>query len=225
MIRTSSAIGGGGTAGAALLRLAGVAALGAASGVLAKVADESGIGWLSDLGSYPGAWVVVVALFGFLAPTPMAAGLRSALFFVAMCLAYYGWSILALGFPFASELFFWLAIAVSAVPAIAASAWWATRHRGFRAGVVLAAIAGLALSSGRAHQFWLYANGLVPEHVLRPVQALLEISMALVIALVLPRYGVTRGWAAAALVPMVWIAPRLVELAERALRAAAHGLT
>lgn len=223
MIRVASAIGFRRWTGGALPRLVGVAALGAASGVLAKVADESGVGWLSDLGSYPGAWILIVALFGFAGPTPGTAAGWSALFFVAMCLGYYAWSVLVLGFPLAAEIYLWLAAAITVAPVTGAAAWWATRRRGAAPGLAVAGIAGLALSSGKVHQFWLYANGLFPEHALRPIQATLEIAMALTIALMLPRDALTRVWAGVGLVPMVWMAPRIVDLGERVLRALALG--
>ena len=61
---------------AALWLLPGVALLGVLAGVAAKAADESGLRWAADLGSYPAAWVLAVALLGRLprpgAPRPPA---------------------------------------------------------------------------------------------------------------------------------------------------------
>jgi len=51
-----------------LLVVAGVLA-----GIAAKAADESGRRWAADLGSYPAAWVLAVALIGRCAGTPRAA--------------------------------------------------------------------------------------------------------------------------------------------------------
>jgi hypothetical protein len=53
----------------AWLMLPGFAGLGVLAGVAAKAADESGIGWTADLGTYPAAWVLAVALIGRYAPT------------------------------------------------------------------------------------------------------------------------------------------------------------
>jgi hypothetical protein len=50
-------------------------ALGLVAGALAKAADESGSRWAADLGSYPAAWVLAVALLGGAAPRPAGRGL------------------------------------------------------------------------------------------------------------------------------------------------------
>jgi hypothetical protein len=67
--------------------LPGVALLGLLAGVAAKAADESGLRWAADLGSYPAAWVLAVALLGRAAWSVPAAAARSAVFFAAMSVA------------------------------------------------------------------------------------------------------------------------------------------
>jgi hypothetical protein len=54
--------------------VAGFVLLGVLAGVTAKAADESGWGWAADLGSYPAAWVLAVALIGGSAPSVRAGG-------------------------------------------------------------------------------------------------------------------------------------------------------
>jgi len=49
---------------AGLRLLATFAGLGVLAGVAAKAADESGWRWAADLGSYPAAWVLAVAVIG-----------------------------------------------------------------------------------------------------------------------------------------------------------------
>ena len=51
------------------------AGLGLVAGALAEAADESGPRWAADLGSYPAAWVLAVALLGGAAPRPAGRGL------------------------------------------------------------------------------------------------------------------------------------------------------
>ncbi len=78
-----------------LLRCAG---LGLVAGALAEAADESGLGWAADLGSFPAAWVLAVALLGRAAATVRAAAARSAVSFATMSVAYHAWAALVLGF-------------------------------------------------------------------------------------------------------------------------------
>ncbi|MCW2531580.1 MAG: hypothetical protein JWP62_1150 [Blastococcus sp.] len=61
-----------------LTRTGALALLGALAGISAKAADESGWRWAADLGSYPAARVLAVALLGRFAPTWRAAALVTA---------------------------------------------------------------------------------------------------------------------------------------------------
>jgi len=104
---------------------------GVLAGVLAKAADESGRSWAADLGSYPAAWVLAVALLAWSAPTWAAAVSRSAVFFAAMTVAYYAWAAEVLDFGRDVRLLvIWLLLSVTAVPATAVAVWWATRRAG-----------------------------------------------------------------------------------------------
>ena len=114
------------------------AVLGLVAGALAEAADESGLRWAADLGSYPAAWVLTVALVGGAAPTVRAGAARSAAFFAAMSVAYYAWAALVLGFGWNRLLVAWLLLSVTAVPAVAAAVQWATRRPRPVSGALLA---------------------------------------------------------------------------------------
>lgn len=178
-------------------RLLVPAALGAATGVLAKVAD-GGPGWLADLGSYPAAWVLAVALLGWLASTTRLAAVGSAVFFAVMSLAYYGWAVVVLGFalrPVLVLLAVWLLLSATAVPLFAVGVRWATTHRGVLPGALLAGAAALAV-----------AEGPLADDGVRPVQAVAGVLVALVVAGLLPRHGRTRAVSLVLLVPAVVVA-------------------
>jgi hypothetical protein len=203
----------GGTARRALPAsgaLVAAAALGVLAGVLAKVADESPIPWAGDLGSYPAAWVLVVALLGWSAPTWLTAVLRAAVFFAAMTVAYYAWAAEVLDFGWNVRLLAtWLVLSGTAVPATAVAVWWASRRAGVLPGALLALAAGMDLAGGvLQRQYWIW-TGAQPNLVAQPVQAVVDVGVALVLVLVLPRNRRTRLWALALLVPMTWLAFRL----------------
>ena len=174
------------------------AGLGLVAGALAKAADESGLRWAADLGSYPAAWVLAVALLGWAAPTVWAAATRAAVFFAAMSLAYYAWAALVLGFGWNRLLVAWLLLSATAVPAVSAAAQWATRRPGPRPGVLLAGTAGIVLAGG----------AVLGDAGAHPVQAVADVAVAGVLAAVLPRHGRTRLWALVLLVPATWLAGR-----------------
>ncbi|TYP86830.1 DUF6518 family protein [Blastococcus xanthinilyticus] len=192
-----------------LRRLCGFAVLGALAGVAAKLGDESGWQWAGDLGTYPAAWVLVVALIGRFAPGVGTAAVRAAVFFAAMTAAYYSWAVFVLGFGYQPALIAaWLLLSASAVAAFAAVVSWAARRPGPLAGAVLALAAGTALVNGALRGVWLVWTG--SAVVLHPVQAVAEVVVVLVVVLVLPRHRSTRLWALGLLLPMAWLAQELV---------------
>jgi Family of unknown function (DUF6518) len=178
--------------------LPGCVALGLVAGALAKAADESGLRWAADLGSYPAAWVLAVALLGRAAPTVPAAAARAAAFFAAMSVAYYAWAALVLGFGWNRLLVAWLVLSVTAVPAVAAAAQWATRRPGPLPGALLGGAAGIVLAGGAV-------PGDAGGH---PVQAVADVVVAAALVAVLPRHGRTRLWAVVVLLPATWLAGR-----------------
>lgn len=178
--------------------LPGCAGLGLLAGALAKAADESGPGWAADLGSFPAAWVLAVALLGRAAPTGRAAATRAAVSFAAMSVAYYAWAALVLGFGWNRLLVAWLLLSITAVPAVAVAAQWATRRPGPLPGALLAGAAGIVLAGG----------AVLADAGAHPVQAVADVVAAAVLVAVLPRHGRTRLWAPALLLPATWLAGR-----------------
>jgi hypothetical protein len=182
-----------------------VLVLGALSGVAAKVADESRVSWLSDLGTYPAVWVAALAVVARLSPSARTAALRATGFFTIMCAAYYAWSTYILGFGGSARLLvLWAAVALFVVPPLAAAVQWAFAHRGLLPGLVVAVVAATPLTDGTVWQmWWAYVLRAAPENFpLRPVQALVSVAVAVSIAGLLPRHTGTRLWAAALLVPV-----------------------
>ncbi|TFV68228.1 UNVERIFIED_ORG: hypothetical protein E4P37_00640 [Bacillus sp. AZ43] len=187
-----------------LRRLALLAALGLLAGVAAKVADESGRLWAADLGSDPAAWVLAVALIGWSAPTAVLAAVRAAAFFAAMTVAYYGWAAWVLDFGTDRDLVvIWLLLSATAVPAFSAVVRWSTRRPGPLAGALAALAASTALLGGTVRR--LGESEAVVLGLEKPVQALVEAVVVLVVALVLPRHHSTRIWAAVLVLPVWWL--------------------
>jgi hypothetical protein len=186
---------------AALLALAG-----AVAGIAAKAADESSWSWAADLGTYPAAWVLAVALIGRQAPGPLAAAVRAAAFFAVMSAAYYAWAALVLGFGWSRLLGAWLLVSVTAVPLVAVAVQWATRRPGVLAGAVLAAAAGLVLGGEGVLRLWHWLTD--SWQALHLVQGVVDVVVALTLTLAFPRQRSTRIWAVVLAVPMAWLAAR-----------------
>lgn len=194
------------------LVVAGLAAVGVLAGVVAKAADESGITWAGDLGTYPAAWVLTVALIGRAASTWRTAAMRAAAFFATMTLAYYAYAAWVLGFGWNRLLPVWLILSATAVAGAAVASWWGTRRAGPLPGALMGLAAGIALAGGSVQRlFWVW-TGVMPELAARPVQAAVDVVTALVLTLVLPRRWSTRLWAIVLAVPMVWLAGRCLDL-------------
>ena len=189
------------------------ALLGVVAGVAAKAADESGWRWAADLGSYPAAWVLAVALIARSAPATPTAAARSAAFFAAMTLAYYAWAAEVLGFGWSLLLPVWLFLSATAVAVFAATTWWASRTTGLLPGAVIALAAAVPLAGGEFLGLWYWIvdspSGFVPVH---PVQGVVDAVVALALILVLPRTSRTRLWALLLLVPAVVLAGSLLDV-------------
>jgi hypothetical protein len=187
-----------------------LAAAGVLAGVAAKAADESGVGWAADLGTFPAAWVLAVAAIGRFAPTWRAAAVRASVFFAAMTAAYYGWAVRVLGFGYDPGLVLtWLVLSATAVAAVAAVSWEATRRRGPLPGALLALVAGTALAGGALRNLSLWWSG--ASLLLHPVEAGVEVAVALAVTLAVPRHAATRLWAVVLVVPMWWLAGELLD--------------
>lgn len=198
--------------------VAGPALLGAVAGTVAKAADESGSDWAAQLGSDPAVWVLAVALVGRYAPGPATAAVRSAAFFAAMTVGYYTWAALVLGFGWDLRLLaVWLVLSVTAVPVVGAGVHGATRHPGVLPGALLALAAGITLAGGAVPGTWDAWTGVLPGTAAQPVQAAVDVVVALVLTLALPRHRPTRLWALSLAVPMTWLADRLLDVLRQVL--------
>ena len=182
------------------------------AGAAAKAGDESGWRWAADLGSYPAAWVLVVALIGWAAPSVRAAAVRAGAFFAAMTVAYYGWAAVVLGFGWDLRLLVaWLVLSATAVPLVAVAAWWSTRRTGLLPAALLALAAGITLGGG------VLGGGAVGDAGDHPVQAVADVAVALVLTVVLPRDARTRLLAVLATLPLTAVAAVLLGLLRTVL--------
>ncbi|WP_213814832.1 DUF6518 family protein [Glaciihabitans sp. dw_435] len=180
-------------------------------GVLAKAADNWGERWASDLGTYPALWILVMAVVGLVASTLTDAALGAVAFFVPMVVAYYGWSVLVLGYDPTLYVFAWGLLAVTLCPALTALAWQAIRRRGVLAGLVLGTMAGAILGEGPIWQFWLLINGGLPaDFPMHPVQAIVDVLFATLIIFVIPRTRSARLWAFGFAILVAAAAPALM---------------
>lgn len=193
-----------------------ITAGGALSGVAAKVADESDITGMGELGTSPAVWVLALALIARFASTQVDAAIRATAFFTAMCIGYYAWTSLVLGYPGSGPLLVgWVAIALTVIPVGAALIRWSCDRSGVLSGALLAGAGGLALSDPRVVQLWYAATRELPsDFPLRPVHGVIGIATALIITLWLPRHHATRVWAGALLLPMTYIAITALDAAR-----------
>lgn len=185
-----------------------LALAGALAGVAAKAADASPWRWAEDLGHFPAAWLLAVAVVARLSPTARSAAVGSAAFFATMTAAYYGWADLVQGagpavWPLAVV---WWGSSATAVPA------YAVLVRAAAVAVRAAPVAGaaLALAGGLA-----LAEGATPG---RPVQLVASVVAALAIAGALPAERRTRA------VALVLLAPGAVVAAAGLAAARGAGL-
>ena len=181
--------------------VAGWAVTGAAVGVLAKLGDLAG-SWWGDAGTYPAVWVIPIAILARTSRGPGQAALRAAVFFVPMTVAYYAWAQVILGFGYTRDLVVWLVLAAAVVPPFAAVVRWGREGCDALAAGTAALLAALSFSGGALHRVWLAATGSLPSDATRPVQAALEVVVAVGVVLWLPRTRRARTWAALALVPV-----------------------
>ncbi len=120
------------------------AVLGLALGLLAKYLD--GMPFLGSIGTSLGVWVFLATLLAAWSRTPGAAALHVFLFFAAMLVAYYTYSMVLFGFFPRYYFFAWGSIALLS-PAAAYLAWYA-RGDGWVAAVCAALPVGLLMAEG-----------------------------------------------------------------------------
>ena len=183
------------------------AAGGLAAGIAAKAADGSTWRWAEELGHYPAAWVLLVALIGWRAPSLPAAAVRAAVFFAAMTVAYYAWAALVLDRGWELRLLVaWLVLSATAVPVTAAAVRWATRRSGWLPAALLAMAAAITLG-----------GGVLLDAGDHPVQAVADVVVAVVLVVVLPRDGRTRLAAVLLTAPLTWLAAQLLDVLRAVL--------
>lgn len=190
---------------------------GVLAGALAKIADElPALGVLGQVLTGVAMWLLAAALVARLAPSPCAAAARTAVFFAAMCVGYFGYAALVLGFPNPGRYALaWLILSVTVMPALAAAYQWASRGSGVGHGLVAAFVAATAVGYGETRRAWLLRDTVADADLW--VRAAVEILVCLVVALVLPRHHRTRVVAAIALLPVTllvgvlagWVLDRL----------------
>ena len=180
---------------------------GALAGAAAEFADGSPWQWAADLGTFPAAWVLVVALMARPAPSAGVAAARGAVFFTGMTLAYYAWGVWVRGFDLGVQLPVWLVLSVTAVPIFAVTVWWSTRRRtapgALAAGALLAVAGAVVLARGMAGRLWAAGTGGLPDGVaVHPPQVVVDVVVVLVVTGLLPRHRPVRVWALGLLLPM-----------------------
>lgn len=187
---------------------------GAVSGIAAKTADQSQFDWLNDLGTYPAIWMLVVVAISYWSPTPVFAGAHAAAFYVVMVGGYYLYAHQILRFGIARDETIWFIAAITIAPLAAAALNWASRTSHPASSIIPAVTAGMVLASGPLRQYLLHLQDAFPPGVrLHPVQATIDLAVALTIVAVIPKTPTTRIVAAAVTIPATWLAPHLIQLA------------
>lgn len=91
--------------------------VGVVSGITAKFADGREILYyfpiFADVMGRFGIWAWVAALIAIRSKTPLFAAVRSFLFFIGMLIAYYGYTVLFLGFFPKSQMILWGGVAAA----------------------------------------------------------------------------------------------------------------
>ena len=120
-------------------------AIGLLSGFLAKFVDAAShsglLGWLlrfaSDLTGGFGLWILLAVLIAIYSQRPWSAAIITSLFFIAMLLTYYLYTVVVLHFLFGNIVRGWMQFAL--LSSIAGFATWYAKHDGW-VGMVLAAL-------------------------------------------------------------------------------------
>ncbi len=195
--------------------VAGVVLLGALSGVLAKMADQTEVSWLSALGTYPAIWMLVIVVISIRASSPALAAGVATVFFLALTVGYYTYAHRVLGFGTARDEVIWLVASVTIAPVTAAAFNWARSTPHMVAAVIPALFAAVILSSGSVRQYLLFLQGSLPEQVARPtVQAVVDTAVALAIVGFVPQSWRSRRLALILTIPAVLIAPSIIQIAN-----------
>lgn len=155
---------------------------GAALGLTAKFADESGIVGVGQIGSFLGVWVVVATLIAAWSHSRQIAALRVGVFMLAMVAAYYLATRWLFGVFPTSYFIHWAAVALLLSP-LFAIIMWPSRQQGWLPAFAAALPVGLLLAE--AFSFRLVLLLRVPPFVF-------DIGAAIVLFAVLPRSNTQR---------------------------------
>jgi hypothetical protein len=188
------------------LTLAIAMCAGAVSGIAAKMADQTQVGWLSALGTYPAIWMLVVVAISYWLRTPILTAAHAATFFVVMVCSYYFYAHQILGFGIARDETIWFIAAITVAPLAAAALNWASNASHPASSIIPAVIAGVVLASGPFRQYVFQL-----QHA--PVQAIIDLVVALATIVVIPKTPTNRLIAAALTIPATWLAPQLIQIA------------
>jgi hypothetical protein len=161
-------------------------------GALAKVADQSPIPGLGDIGTHLGLWIVVLTVTSVSASSRLEAALRCTMLMLGMVAAYYVAAYISFHVAPTLDIAVWGILALTAVPALAVLLWPA-RAGGWSAVLAVALPVGL-----------LVAETLMFRHVvaLHPAPFVFDIVAAATLLWVLPRDGAQRLRAGLLAVPM-----------------------
>ena len=155
---------------------------GAAMGIAAKLADQSGIAGVSDLGTYFGLWIVVATLIAAWSRSRQLAALRVGAFMLAMVAAYYLVTLWLFAIFPVSQFLTWGAAAVLLTPLFAVLTW-PSRQQGWLPAFAAALPIGMLLAEAYSFRW------VLPNHLF---QFMLDIGSAAMLFAVLPRSGAQR---------------------------------
>lgn len=166
--------------------------VGLSLGALAKLADQSPVLGLGDVGTHLGLWIVVVTVTSVSACSRLEAALRCTVLMLGMVAAYYVAAYLYFRVIPLLDIAVWGIVALTAVPVLAVLLWPA-RAGGWSAALAVALSVGLLL-----------AEALMFRHVvsLHPAPFGFDIVAAATLFWVLPRDGAQRLRAGLLAVPV-----------------------
>ncbi|MBN2176222.1 MAG: hypothetical protein JW722_01020 [Demequinaceae bacterium] len=176
-------------------------ALGAATGILAKLADASGSYEAGIITSNVAVWVLGVSLWGARAVRMLDAVARSAAFSLTMNIGYYGWASWVLGDHWPEIASVWILIGLTAVPIIAAGVHLAVRSPAPWSGAVFALVGAIALTDEPVTRAWDWVFGHARYLPQAPLSAAISVATWAVVVFVLPRHRPTRLWGLAFALP------------------------
>lgn len=202
------------------VRWLGMTVFGGVVGVLAKLTDGPVPGWVGDLGNYPAAYAVVLVVVARRAPSEVSAALHAGLFFVGLCLGYYGWSSVVLGFADPVGFVVWTGVALTIVPLFAAAVRWAAARAGVLPAAAIAVAAAVPLVDGVLQRLWALAvsDALTAGYPLHLAQAVFDVAVAALIIWFVPVDRSTRRRAALFVVPVAFALDVAVDVVRGALQ-------